>query len=112
MVGSLPPPPNYMTKMANWQPQPSPIYSVDSQSQLRWAHHLDANGQNIYAVIYLTNLSLSPCVALWSSVSELVSLVGLTCWHLARHFQTRILFSSQIFFWEQINQFCFNSDSF
>merc|ERR1719195_548662 len=50
MVGTLPPPPpNYITKMANWQPQPSPIYSVDSQSQLRWAHHLDANGQNIYA---------------------------------------------------------------
>ena len=44
------PAPNYMTKMSAWQPQPSPIYSVESQSQLRWAHHLDANGQNIYAV--------------------------------------------------------------
>jgi len=48
MVGTLPPP-GYMTKMANWQPQPSPIYTVDNSAQLRWAHHLDANGQNIYA---------------------------------------------------------------
>jgi len=53
MVGTLPPP-GYMTKMANWQPQPSPIYTVDNSAQLRWAHHLDANGQNIYAqpVVY------------------------------------------------------------
>ena len=56
MVGTLPPP-GYVTKLANWQAQgPSgagagpPIYSVDNQ--LRWAHHLDANGQNIYAVIF------------------------------------------------------------
>ena len=55
MVGSLPAP-GYMQKMANWQPQPSPaIYSVDNQ--LRWAHHLDANGQNIYAVIYQSHSS-------------------------------------------------------
>ena len=69
MVGSLPAP-NYLTKMSAWQSQPSPIYSVDTQSQLRWAHHLDASGQNIYAVIQ-TSLSLS--LAFWSSVSLLVS---------------------------------------
>jgi len=52
MVGTLPPP-GYVTKMANWQAQgpgqaqAGAIYSVDNQ--LRWAHHLDANGQNIYA---------------------------------------------------------------
>ena len=55
MVGTLPPP-GYVTKMANWQAQgpgqaqAGAIYSVDNQ--LRWAHHLDANGQNIYAVIF------------------------------------------------------------
>ena len=52
MVGAAAPPPGYMTKMANWPGggvQPSPaIYTMDSQ--LRWAHHLDNNGQNIYAV--------------------------------------------------------------
>ena len=52
MVGAAAPPPGYMTKMANWPGggvQPSPaIYTMDSQ--LRWAHHLDSNGQNIYAV--------------------------------------------------------------
>jgi len=53
MVGTLPPPPpTYMTnKMAGWGPaQPSPAYHRGTiDSQLRWAHHLDASGQNIYA---------------------------------------------------------------
>ena len=54
MVGSMPPPPTnpYMTnKMAGWAAQPSPAYHRGTiDSQLRWAHHLDATGQNIYAV--------------------------------------------------------------
>eukprot|EP00090_Calanus_glacialis_P024763 TRINITY_DN3845_c0_g1_i2.p1 TRINITY_DN3845_c0_g1~~TRINITY_DN3845_c0_g1_i2.p1 ORF type:complete len:1336 (-),score=262.38 TRINITY_DN3845_c0_g1_i2:474-4481(-) len=53
MVGSMPPPPTnpYMTnKMAGWAAQPSPAYHRGTiDSQLRWAHHLDATGQNIYA---------------------------------------------------------------
>jgi len=57
MVGSMPPPPpTYMTnKMAGWAAQPSPAYHRGTiDSQLRWAHHLDATGQNIYAqpVVY------------------------------------------------------------
>ena len=53
MVGTMPPPPpTYMTnKMAGWAAQPSPAYHRGTiDSQLRWAHHLDASGQNIYAV--------------------------------------------------------------
>lgn len=49
MVGGGPGP-GYLTK-PGYMPgpvQPSPIYTVDNQ--LRWAHHLDNNGQNIYAV--------------------------------------------------------------
>jgi len=57
MVGTMPPPPpTYMTnKMAGWAAQPSPAYHRGTiDSQLRWAHHLDASGQNIYAqpVVY------------------------------------------------------------
>jgi len=56
MVGNMPPPPTYMTnKMAGWAAQPSPAYHRGTiDSQLRWAHHLDASGQNIYAqpVVY------------------------------------------------------------
>ena len=49
MIGG-PGPPGYMTKpnYMSGPVQPSPIYTVDNQ--VRWAHHLDNNGQNIYAV--------------------------------------------------------------
>jgi len=57
MVGTMPPPPpTYMTnKMAGWAAQPSPGYHRGTiDPQLRWAHHLEATGQNIYAqpVVY------------------------------------------------------------
>ena len=50
MMGGPGPGPGYMTKpnYMSGPVQPSPIYTVDNQ--LRWAHHLDNNGQNIYAV--------------------------------------------------------------
>ena len=71
MVGSMPPPPpTYMTnKMAGWAAQPSPAYHRGTiDSQLRWAHHLDATGQNIYAV-GCSNFSLPVVLSLLNDFS-------------------------------------------